>query len=334
MRTDTVKEPTVVTDDHSTSGKVLQTFFEGTERIHVDVIGGLVQQQHITFLLQAERQMQAVAFTTGKHPTELFLVGTGEVKTGQIGACINVAPSHANQIVSAGNDLIYALVGVDILVLLVHVGNLYGLPHLEFAFVCLFQSHDKTEKRSLTGTVRADDTHDTVGWKHEVEVIEQQFVTERLCHMLGFNHLITQTGTVRDKDFQLLFLLLHILVQQFVVGVQTRLSLCLTGLGSHAHPLQLAFQRLAALAGGLFLLLHALGLLFQPTGVVTFPGNTFATVQLKNPAGNVVEEVTVVRYGNHRTLVLLQVLFQPVDGFGIKVVGGLVKKKHVGLLQQ
>lgn len=134
-----------MTDDHSTSGKVLQTFFEGTERIHVDVIGGLVQQQHITFLLQAERQMQAVAFTTGKHPTELFLVGTGEVETGQIGACINVAPSHANQIVSAGNDLIYALVGVDILVLLVHVGNLYGLPHLEFAFVCLFQSHDKTE---------------------------------------------------------------------------------------------------------------------------------------------------------------------------------------------
>ena len=70
-----------------------------TERIHVDVVGGSSSNSHITFLLQAERQMQAVAFTTGKHPTELFLVGTGEVKTGQIGACINVAPSHANQIV-------------------------------------------------------------------------------------------------------------------------------------------------------------------------------------------------------------------------------------------
>ena len=96
MRTDTVEEPTVVTDDHGTSGKVLQTFFESTERIHVDVVGGLVQQQHITFFLQAERQVQTVALTTGKHPAELFLVGAGEVETGQIGACIDVASTHAN----------------------------------------------------------------------------------------------------------------------------------------------------------------------------------------------------------------------------------------------
>ena len=278
--------------------------------------------------------MQTVALTTGKHSAELLLVGAGKVETGQIGACIDVASTHADQIVSAGNDLIHALVGVDILMLLVHIGHLYGLPYLKLAFICLFQPHDKAEKRGLTGTVRADDTHDSVGRKHEVEIIKQQFVAKRLCHMLGFNHFITQTGTVRDKDFQLLFLLLHVLIQQFVVGVQTCLPLCLAGLGSHAHPLQLTFQRLAALAGSLFLLLHTLGLLFQPAGVVTFPGNTFATVQLKNPAGNVVEEVAVVRYGNHRTLVLLQVLFQPVDGFGIEVIGGLVEEKHVGLLQQ
>ena len=47
-----------------------------------------------------------------------------------------------------------------------------------------------------------------------------------------------------------------------------------------------------------------------------------------------VKEITVVRHGNHRTLVLLQVLFQPVDRFGIKVVSGLVEEKHIGLLQQ
>ena len=60
MRTDTVEEPTVVTDDHGTSGKVFQTFFESTERVHINVVGGFVQQQHITFFLQAERQMQTL----------------------------------------------------------------------------------------------------------------------------------------------------------------------------------------------------------------------------------------------------------------------------------
>ena len=47
-----------------------------------------------------------------------------------------------------------------------------------------------------------------------------------------------------------------------------------------------------------------------------------------------VEEVPVVSYSNYRTFVLLQVLLQPVDGFGIKVVGRLIEEQYVGLLKQ
>ncbi|MPM36470.1 hypothetical protein SDC9_83067 [bioreactor metagenome] len=39
-----------------------------------------------------------------------------------------------------------------------------------------------------------------------------------------------------------------------------------------------------------------------------------------------VEEVTVVRDTDHRSLVLLQMLLQPVDRLGIEVVGRLVEK--------
>ena len=39
-------------------------------------------------------------------------------------------------------------------------------------------------------------------------------------------------------------------------------------------------------------------------------------------------------HGNHRALVLLEMLLQPVDGLGVEVVGGLVEKQHVGLLEQ
>ena len=39
-------------------------------------------------------------------------------------------------------------------------------------------------------------------------------------------------------------------------------------------------------------------------------------------------------HGDHRTLVLLEVLLQPVDRLGVEVVGGLVEQQHVGLLQQ
>ena len=152
--------------------------------------------------------------------------------------------------------------------------------------------------------------------------------------MLGFDNLVSQTRTVRDEDFQLLFLLLHILVQQLVVRVQTSLTLCLTGLGSHAHPFQLAFQRFAALACHFFFHFHAFGLLLQPARIVSLPGDTFATVEFQNPSGHVIKEVTVVRHGDYRSFILLQMLFQPVDAFCIQVVGRLVQQKDVRLLKQ
>ena len=38
--------------------------------------------------------------------------------------------------------------------------------------------------------------------------------------------------------------------------------------------------------------------------------------------------------GNHRSLILLQVLLKPVDALCVEVVGRLVKQKHVGLLEE
>ena len=46
------------------------------------------------------------------------------------------------------------------------------------------------------------------------------------------------------------------------------------------------------------------------------------------------QEVTVVGYGNHRTFILLQMLFQPVDTFRVQVVGRLVQQQDIRLLQQ
>ena len=77
---DTVQEPTVVTDYHSTASKGLETFLQGTEGVDVNIVGGLVEQEHIAFLLQCHGQVQTVALTAGEHAALLLLVGTGEVE--------------------------------------------------------------------------------------------------------------------------------------------------------------------------------------------------------------------------------------------------------------
>ena len=64
------------------------------------------------------------------------------------------------------------------------------------------------------------------------------------------------------------------------------------------------------------------------------PWNSLAAVEFKNPLAHVVQEVSVVGYGYHRALVLLQVLFQPIDRLGIQVVGRLVEQQYIRLLDK
>jgi diguanylate cyclase (GGDEF)-like protein len=47
VRGDAVQEPAVVADDHGAAGEVLQGLFQGAHGVHVQVVGRLVQQQHV-----------------------------------------------------------------------------------------------------------------------------------------------------------------------------------------------------------------------------------------------------------------------------------------------
>ena len=177
-------------DDHSASGKVLQTFLQGAQGIDVDVIGRFVQQQHVALFLQRHSQVEAVSLATGEYTAKLLLVGSREVEAAEVGTGVDVTATHTYQLVAAGDDLVDTLVGVDVLVLLVHVGHFHGLAHLELALVGLLQAHDKAEECRLSRTVRADDAHDAVGRKHEVEVVEEQLVTIGLGYVLGLDDLV------------------------------------------------------------------------------------------------------------------------------------------------
>ena len=75
-------------------------------------------------------------------------------------------------------------------------------------------------------------------------------------------------------------------------------------------------------------------LLLEPGRVVAFPGKGACAVQLENPAGDVVEEVAIVRDGDDRSLVLVQEVLEPGDRLGVEMVGRLVEQQQVGRLQQ
>ena len=321
-------------DHHGTAREVLEALLQRTQRIDVDVIGRLVQQQHVALLLERQRQVQAVAFTAREHAALLLLVGAREVEARHVGPGVHLPVAEHDEVGAARDHLVDGLFGVDRLVLLIHIGQLDGRAHAERTARGLLQPHDHAEEGGLARTVGPDDAHDAGRRQRELQVLVQHAVAESLRHVVRLDHHVAQARAVGDEYFELLLLLLRVLVHHLVVGRQTRLGLGMAARGGHAHPLQLALEGLAALRLLLLLHGHAGGLLVEPARVVALPGDALAAIQLQDPARHVVEEIAVVGHGDHRTLVLLEMLFEPVDRLGVEVVRRLVEQQHVGLLQQ
>ena len=57
-------------------------------------------------------------------------------------------------------------------------------------------------------------------------------------------------------------------------------------------------------------------------------------VELKNPLGNIVQKIAVVRHRDDRAFVTREMLLQPLHTLGVEMVGRLVKKENIRFLQK
>ena len=71
-------------------------------------------------------------------------------------------------------------------------------------------------------------------------------------------------------------------------------------------------------------------LLLEPRGVVALERDAAAAVELEDPAGDVVEEVPVVRHGDDGALVVREEALEPEHRLGVEVVRRLVEQEQVG----
>ena len=98
VRRDAVEEPTVVRDDYRTTCEIVQTFFQRTQRVHVDVVGRFVEQQYVALLLECEGQVQAVAFPARQYAALFLLVRTAEVEPRYVSARIDAPAAELDQL--------------------------------------------------------------------------------------------------------------------------------------------------------------------------------------------------------------------------------------------
>src|SRR3984957_14813827 len=65
VRGDPVEEPAVVAGDHGAAGELEQRVLQAREGLHVQVVGGLVEQEQVAALLEGEREVHPGALAAG-----------------------------------------------------------------------------------------------------------------------------------------------------------------------------------------------------------------------------------------------------------------------------
>src|SRR3954449_7858740 len=74
VRRHPVQEPPVVADHDGATRELEQRALQAGQRLDVEVVGGLVEQQQVAALLESQREVQPVALAAGQHAGRLLLV--------------------------------------------------------------------------------------------------------------------------------------------------------------------------------------------------------------------------------------------------------------------
>ena len=72
-----VQEPAVVADHHGAAAEIFQGFFQRSQGVDVQVVGGLVQEDDVGPFLKHLGEVHPVALSAGKGFNFLLLVGAG-----------------------------------------------------------------------------------------------------------------------------------------------------------------------------------------------------------------------------------------------------------------
>lgn len=101
MGADTVEEPAVVAYDHGTAGKVFQALFQSTHSVDIDIVGRLVEEQHVGLAFERQSQVKTVAFAAAEHADLLALVGAAEIETADVGTAVDESSADLQVLVAA-----------------------------------------------------------------------------------------------------------------------------------------------------------------------------------------------------------------------------------------
>src|SRR5262245_65759394 len=225
---DAIEEPAVVADDDRAAREGQEGVLECAQRVDVEVVGRLVEQQEIAAALEHDRKVHAIALAAREVADALLLIGALEVERGDIGARRDLAVAELDLILAVGDLLPDGLRRIEGVTALVDVRQLDRVADAQRPAVGLFLAGDHAEQRRLAGPVRPDDADDAAARQVEGQIVAQEAIAVALSEPLGPDVQLAQAWTRRDDDLGRALALAPALGEQLLVGLKPRLGLRLS----------------------------------------------------------------------------------------------------------
>ena len=168
LRDDVVEEGAVVRDEQDGAGVVLQRGLEELERLDVEVVGRLVEHQHVGGPGEEAGEEQAVALAAGKHAHRRIGAARREEELAEV----------AHHVLAAWKGRIdifrNRLLGIEAFAHLVEVRHLDVGAEAHAARVGGERAEDQVEERGLAGAVGADEAEAVAARDDEIQVFDDE----------------------------------------------------------------------------------------------------------------------------------------------------------------
>ena len=348
-----VQQVAVVGYQNQRAGKIEQVFFQNLQRGNVQIVGGLVQQQHVGRLQHqlGNQHPRPLAATEIAHRLIQLLAGKQEAgrPTGHMHhpALVQNRVALWSQGAAQGQTLVQ-------LAHLAEIDQAQGLGAANVALGGLDLSPQQAQEGGFAAAVRSHQAHFHPRGEHEVQTRKQppagqilfqlgaglvrRFAARHIAgHIVEFYQPfgLAQAGLKVDARGVDRGARVHLLqlADQVVGGVDARFGFGCSRLGTAPEPLDFGLHLVAQalllfglrLQVGLLLLKKPAEVAFdaqQPVGI--------DAIQLDDRTGSGFQEIAVVADGDGGEGSVAQQLFQPLYAGQVEVVGGLVQQHDFG----
>ena len=328
-----VQEKAIVGDRQNGAGEPLEIILQNRERCDVQVVGRLVQQQHIGCRHQNGEQIQPPALTAGEpadghglqvsrkeEPLHHLVGGKGPLV-------------RLDFICNVVDEIVDPLVQIQLPALLGKMPDLHGSADGHAAAVRLQFPGDQVQQRGLSRAVVAHDADPVSPQEVIREVIDHRPAVKGLCDIIQLDDLFAQPAGSRSQLHRIVRLR-RILVPQRLVPGDPFLGFGGPGTAAPHDPLPLHPKDGLALALAGLSHLRPLFLQLQVLGVVGLIVIQLSPAQFCDVVDHPLQEIAVMGHHDEPAFEAAEPILQPGHHLTVQVVGGLVQDQDVRRSQQ